>query len=218
MKREQKMLKPSRTWPTILQKTMAVVQMRFDGKYAYSTIANINQSQKPQIIENQLSIKSERQIGFDDNNKQDALECMREHSKEDFSQKCRSFALNGCSTTSTSASSIICNGQPYNGHLCHSHMNGHSLNSATSSPTIKVCLCNYHNNNNNSCSKNNITSCNNNNKNNNIGSNSNNISSSLTFNNRQRSESIKVENWDYIYRERPYLDVPHSNDRNAVPK
>ena len=186
------MLKPSRTWPTILQKTMAVVQLRFDGKYAYSTIANINQSQKSQIIENQLSITSERQIDFDDN-KQDITECMCEHSK-DSDEKCRSFALNGCSTTSTSASSITCNGRAYNGHLCHSHMNGHSLNSATSSPTIKVCLCNYHNNNNR-------------------------INNNLIYNNnRQRSESIKVENWDYIYRERPYLDVPHPSDRSAVPK
>lgn len=192
------MLKPSRTWPTILQKTMAVVQMRFDGKYAYSTIANINQSQKSQIIENQLSITPvERQIEYDDDNKQHA-DCMCEHIK-DPDEKCGSFTLNGCSTTSTSASSITCNGRPYNnGHLCHSHMNGQPLNSSVSSPKIKVCLYDYHNNNNNSSS--------------------NSKSSNRVYNNRQRSESIKVENWDYIYRERAYLDVPLPADRNAIPK
>lgn len=164
---------------------MAVVQLRFDGKYAYSTIANINQTQ---IIENHsrrgLSDANEEEEA---DNKQE-VECICEH-KKDLHGKCRSLIVSSTTTNSSMGNSRHSN----NGHLCHSHMNGHSLNSATSSPTIKVCLCSYHTNNNNN-NNHTIEEC------------------------RQRSESIKVDNWDYIYRERAYLDVAHVDHHNAVPK
>jgi hypothetical protein len=160
------MLKPSRTWPSILQKTMAVVQLRFDGKYAYSTIADIN---KPHVIENQVSITrrvegAERVVeeveDFHDNKPE--AECICEH-KKDLLERCRSAAYNG-------------NGRQQNGHLGRSSMNG---------------ICNFHS-----------------------GSNHHHGNNDK---NRRRSESIKVENWDFIYRERAFLDVSPA-DRNAVPK
>lgn len=128
------MLTSSRTWPNIIQKTMAVVQLRFDGKYAYSTIANINQFQ------NQISITSCDQEG------------------DELVEKCGSFAANGSR-----------------------HMNGHSINPPAASPVSKVCLC------------------------------------ELRENRTKRSDSIKVDNWDFIYRERQFLDVPNG-ERGAVSK
>lgn len=141
------MLTSSRTWPSILQKTMAVVQLRFDGKYAYSTIANINQIQKFSItscdrVEDDLDVK----------NKNLVYECSH---KCDLQSKCGSYAMSS------------------------RHMNGHS-------PVSKVCLYDR-------------------------------TPSAGTKGNRKRSESIKVENWDYIYRENPFLGVP-DDERNGVPK
>ncbi|KAG5684289.1 hypothetical protein PVAND_013525 [Polypedilum vanderplanki] len=168
---------------------MAVVQLRFDGKYAYSTIADIHLNQ-PHIIENQISITSERRSRIvevqgdeeeeedcqDNNNKQESV-CICEH-KKDLHERCRSLynhSQNGACR-----------------YLSRSPMNSHSPNSATSSPTIKFCICNFHNSNNHH---------NNNSK-----------------NKQNRSESIKVENWDFIYRERAFLDVSHADRNVAVPK
>jgi hypothetical protein len=127
---------------------MAVVQLRFDGKYAYSTIANINQFQ------NQISITSCDQEGGGGDELVEKSGCM----------KCGSFAANGS--------------RHLNG-FC-SHMNGHPLN-PIASPVNKVCLC------------------------------------ELSSNRTKRSDSIKVDNWDYIYRERQFLDVPNG-ERGAVSK
>lgn len=156
------MLTSSRTWPSILQKTMAVVQLRFDGKYAYSTIANINQIQK---LQNQISVTScDRESSELDENKGDFV-C--ELHKCDLQSKCGSYAMSSRQT---------------NGYC--SHMNGHSLNPSTS-PANKVCLCE--------------------------------LATTKASSNRKRSESIKVDNWDFIYREKPFLDVP-GGERNGVPK
>lgn len=191
------MLKPSRTWPYILQKTMAVVQLRFDGKYAYSTIADINQ---PHIIENQISITSERRRRVVEggeteeeeeenshDNKQEA-ECICEH-KKDLHERCRSM-YNGVSGN--------CRQQNGHHHLSlSSPMNGHTNCAPSSPPSIKFCICNFH-------------SANNHHRHHNNNNNSD--------KNRQRSESIKVENWDFIYRERAFLDVTHTDHNVAVPK
>lgn len=157
------MLKPSRTWPSIIQKTMAVVQLRFDGKYAYSTIANINQLQK---FQNQISITScDREDDSDE--KKEKFVCVCGHNG-DLQTKCGSYAMNS---------------RQKDGYC--SHINGRSLNAASSSVS-KVYLCD--------------------------------IATSGHGNSRKRSESIKVDNWDYIYRENPFLSIPHDADRNAVPK
>lgn len=154
------MLKPSRTWPSIIQKTMAVVQLKFDGKYAYSTIANINQLQK---LQNQFSITScDREDDLDEKKKKFMCVC---GNNGDLNGKCGSYAMTSRQTD------------------C-SHMNGRSLNSAT--PNGKVYLRD--------------------------------IPSSSGRNNRKRSESISVDNWEYIYRENPFLSVPNDGERNAVPK
>jgi hypothetical protein len=139
------MLTSSRTWPNIIQKTMAVVQLRFDGKYAYSTIANINQFQ------NQISITSCDQEGDGGGVRDELVE------------KCGSFATNGSR-----------------------HMNGHSLNPPASPVSSKVCLCELR-------------------------------AQSSSTNRAKRSDSIKVDNWDFIYRERQFLDVPN-DERGAVSK
>lgn len=154
------MLTSSRTWPSILQKTMAVVQLRFDGKYAYSTIANINQLQK---LQNQISITSCDRVedDLDVKNKSLVCECGQ---KCDLQSKCGSHAMSS------------------------RHMNGHSVSSSkAASPQVnKVSLYDL-------------------------------TSSAGVKSSRKRSESIKVENWDYIYRENPFLGVPDS-ERNGVPK
>lgn len=157
------MLKSSRTWPSIIQKTMAVVQLKFDGKYAYSTIANINQLQK---LQNQISITScDREDDSDEKNEK--FQCVCGHNG-DLQTKCGSNAMSSRQT---------------NGNC--SHMNGRSLNAVTSSVN-KVYLCD--------------------------------IASSAGESKRKRSESINVDNWEYIYRENPFLSVPNGGERNAVPK
>ena len=148
------MLTSSRTWPSILQKTMAVVQLRFDGKYAYSTIANINHLQK---LQNQISITSCDQVEDDLDVKNKNLVCECDH-KCDLQSKCGSHAMSS------------------------RHMNGHSR----ASPVSKASLYDR-------------------------------TPSAGTKGSRKRSESIKVENWDFIYREKPFLDVPN-DERNGVPK
>jgi hypothetical protein len=153
------MLKSSRTWPSIIQKTMAVVQLKFDGKYAYSTIANINQLQK---LQNQISITSCDREDDSDERKEKCL-CACGHNG-DLKAKCGSYAMTSRQTD----------------NYC-SHMNGRSLNAATSSVN-KVYLCD------------------------------------IATNNRKRSESIKVDNWEYIYRENPFLSVPNGGEKSAVPK
>lgn len=149
------MLTSSRTWPSILQKTMAVVQMRFDGKYAYSTIANINQLQK---LQNQISITSTEEVEYEEGVGGDTeikknLEC----ECSDLQSKCGSYAMNSS--------------RQKNGGYCHA-------TTASSTPVKQVRLYDH---------------------------------------NRKRSESIKVENWDYIYRENPFLNVPE-HERHGVPR
>ena len=155
------MLKTSRTWPSII--TMAVVQLKFDqkGKYSYSTIANINQSHKPQLIENHAS---NGHSGITEN-KRDAQCPHNGDNKKEISRKnviSRPHSLNR-------------NGRQQNGL--------NSINK-TASPNGKVCLC------------------------------------ELKFHDhRKRSESIKVDNWDYIYKEKLFgtnLDLPE-DERNAIP-
>lgn len=169
------MLKASRTWPSIL--TMAVVQLKFDqkGKYSYSTIANINQSHKPPLIENHVSIANGHS-GLNDN-KCDVL-CPPhngDHKTEIITRKnvtSRPFSKNKTSV----------NGRQQNG--LHNH-NTNSANPCAVSPNGKICLC------------------------------------ELEYrDNRKRSESIKVDNWDYIYKEKSFrtnLDLPE-NERNAISK
>lgn len=170
------MLQSSRTWPSIL--TMAVVQLKFDqkGKYSYSTIANINQSHKQQLIENHIPITN--------NGNSD---CKSEppanggHKRDLITRKNVS--------KSRSLSSTTLNGRPQNGF--QHHHNGNSLSCANSAPgkNGKVCLC------------------------------------ELEFRdnrdkNRKRSESIQVDNWDYIFKEKAIqanLELP-DDERNAVPK
>ena len=139
------MLKSSRTWPSIIQKTMAVVQLKFDGKYAYSTIANINQLQK---LQNQISDTScDREDDLPDDN-ENSFECACD--SKDLQSKCGSYTMS-CS-----------------------HMTGRAAAASRSLFSSEK--------------------------------------------NRRRSESIKVDNWDYIYREKPFLNVPNSGERNAIPK
>lgn len=157
------MLKSSRTWPSIIQKTMAVVQLKFDGKYAYSTIANINHLQK---LQNQITITNyDREDDPDD--KSNKFQCICGHNG-DLQRKCGSYAMTSRQTDG----------------YC-SHRNGRSLNAATSSVN-KVFLCD--------------------------------IATSASDNKRKRSESIKVDNWEYIYRENPFLSIPNGGERSAVPK
>lgn len=141
------MLKSSRTWPSIL--TMAVVQLKFDqkGKYSYSTITDINQSHKPQIIENHVSRNHKRDVPCPHNG---------DHKNELITRK------------NVTSRPLVNRTQ-----LC------------ASSHNAKVCLCD------------------------------------LEFrDNRKRSESIKVDNWDYIYKEKSFganLELPE-DQRNGIPK
>jgi Zn/Cd-binding protein ZinT len=152
------MLQPSRTWPTILQKTMAVVQLRFDGKYAYSTIASIkNPTHKLQTSENQISIASEQQVEFDETNQ--SVKCAYSYNRG-LHAKCRS-----CSPTR--------NSRQHNEYISY-------MNKPTS--PVKLCFCGH-------------IYCNN--------------------RNRKRSESIKVDNWDFIYRERLNAKIERTG---TVPK
>lgn len=169
------MLKPSKTWPSIL--TMAVVQLKFDqrGKYSYSTIANINQTHKHQLIENHISTTNGHSAHSD--NSQDSHCPVNGYHKKDLitrkNVKCRSLSSNR-----TTDNCRVQNG--------FSHQNGNSSNCATSpGRNEKVCLCEL-----------------------------------ALRDNRKRSESIKVDNWDYIYKEKAFrasLDVPN-DERNSIPK
>jgi hypothetical protein len=170
---------------------MAVVQLKFDGKYAYSTIANINQSHTITTTEvakkvDSNQIDSQQDAIFDGT--KDVFECIcnGDNKAESPATKCRSHVQHGGS-------------RQHNGHH-HSHLNGNSQQSATT--TVKVCMCNrFHD-----AQK--IKH----------GTNMNSNSHVNAESNRQRSESIKIDNWDYIYRERAhFLDVTHA-DRSAVPK
>lgn len=168
------MLKSSRTWPSIL--TMAVVQLKFDqkGKYSYSSIANINQSHKQQLIESQIQFTNSGHF-----------ECKKEpqsphngHKKDLITRK-----------NVSKSRSLSSNGTTSNGKLQAVIHHGNSLNCANSSPgkNGKVCLC------------------------------------ELKFrdNNRKRSESIKVDNWDYIFKEKAFqasLDLHHEAENNIIPK
>lgn len=168
------MLKSSRTWPSIL--TMAVVQLKFDqkGKYSYSTIANINQSHKPQLIENHVSITNGHS-GFNDNKRDVQGPHNGSHKKELITRK-------NVTSRPFSSNRTTANGRQQNGLSSH---NTNPTNSCAASPNGKVCLC------------------------------------ELEFrDNRKRSESIKVDNWDYIYKEKSFrtnLDLPE-DERNAIPK
>lgn len=168
------MLKSSKTWPSIL--TMAVVQLKFDqkGKYSYSTIANINQLHKHQIIESHIPLPNGRS-GLDDG-KQDAT-CQHngDHKKDLITRK------NVKSRSVTAASRPSANGRPHNGFIS---VNGGVSKCATSpGHNAKVCLCD------------------------------------LGFRDRKRSESIKVDNWDYIYKEKPFRsNLNLANECNATPK
>jgi hypothetical protein len=172
----QIMLKPSRTWPSIL--TMAVVQLKFDqkGKYSYSTIANINQSHKQQLIENHIPIVNNGHVDY----KSESQYPHNGHKKDLITRK------NASKSRSLSSNGSTANGRQQNAF--HHHHNGNSLGCANSSPgkNGKVCLC------------------------------------ELEFrdNNRKRSESIKVDNWDYIFKEKAFnedLDLPQ-DERNVIPK
>lgn len=165
------MLKSSKTWPSIL--TMAVVQLKFDqkGKYSYSTIANINQSHKQQLIETYNG-----HSGLGDSARDASFEHNGDHKKDLITRK-------NVKSRSVTTSRPTANGRSLNGFIS---LNGSSSNCATSpGHNGKVCLC------------------------------------ELGFrDNRKRSESIKVDNWDYIYKEKSFrtnLNVP-DDECNAIPK
>lgn len=165
------MLKSSRTWPSIL--TMAVVQLKFDqkGKYCYSTIANINQSHKQQLIESHITIANGNS-GFSSDKRESHN---GDHKKDLITRK-------NVKSRSLTSSRPTVNCRHQNGFIS----NGNSPNCVTS-PNLngKVCLCD------------------------------------LEFrDNRKRSESIKVDNWDYIYKEKSFratLNVPE-DEQDAIPK
>lgn len=149
---------------------MAVVQLKFDqkGKYSYSTIANINQSHKQQLIENHI-LTTNGHSGYSDGKRDAQCPHNGDHKKDLITRKNVKSRSAGC--------------RQQNGFANH---NLNSTNCATSPGTNgKVCLC------------------------------------ELEFrDNRKRSESIKVENWDFIYKEKPFrtnLDV-FDDERNAIPK
>lgn len=152
------MLKPSRTWPSIL--TMAVVQLKFDrrGKYSYSTIANINQTQ---LIESHIPFANGHSgLGGGGG---DSPQCLL-----NVTSKTDILTTKNVKTRTITASNCR-----------HTNQNG------ATSPNAKVCLC------------------------------------ELKFRDkRNRSESIKVENWDYIYKEKSFRvnrDQPN-DDHNLIPK
>lgn len=158
------MLKSSRTWPSII--TMAVVQLKFDqrGKYSYSTIADINQSHKQQLIEDTGSdlprdVKPQSLVSHNGDHKTDIL--TRISVKSDLVAAVKGRQSNGIH-------------------------NGGSINCTSPSRNGKVCLC------------------------------------ELDFHERRkRSESIKVENWDFIYKERALrasLSPLDQEDCNLQPK
>lgn len=152
------MLKPSRTWPSIL--TMAVVQLKFDrkGKYSYSTIANINQSQ---IIESHVPFANGQSGPI-----QDSPQC----------------PLNGASKKEIITRKNVKTRTITPSNCLHTNQNGSSLSGATS-PNGKVCLCD------------------------------------LKFRDgRSRSESIKVDNWDYIYKEKSFRLNQPQDELNYIPK
>jgi hypothetical protein len=170
------MLKSSRTWPSIL--TMAVVQLKFDqkGKYSYSTIANINQSHKQQLIESHISITNNN--GHSDFKNESQCQHNGGHKKDLITRK-----------NVGKTRSLSCNGTTANGRQngFQHHHNGNSLGCANSpGKNGKVCLC------------------------------------ELEFrdNNRKRSESIKVDNWDYIFKEKAFkanLELP-DEEKITIPK
>lgn len=155
---------------------MAVVQLRFDqkGKYSYSTIANINQSHKQQLIAHELPSPPITTNGesYNANNKRERNQCTHNgiHKKDLITQKNVKSRSNGASVNNCRHTS-----KHYANH------NGHSINH-------KVCLC------------------------------------ELEFRDkisRQRSESIKVDNWEYIYKEKSpihHLNAPTNEHHNNLSK
>lgn len=155
------MLKSSRTWPSIL--TMAVVQLKFDrkGKYSYSTIANINQSQ---LIESHAPFHANGHSVLDSEQPQlPSNGVAKKDSAARKNAKAKPISANNCLHTS------------------------HTTLSGATSPNQngKVCLCELK-----FCDK------------------------------RSRSESIKVDNWDYIYKENSFRVNRDQlrDDLNAIPK
>lgn len=167
------MLKPSRTWPSIL--TMAVVQLKFDrkGKYSYSAIANIDQSHKQQLIESHITTTNGHPVYADDS------PCLPNsgHKKDLITRK------NVKSRSVVASQAATVNGRQQNGF--HHHNGNQSTCTASPSKGGKVCLC------------------------------------ELKFrDNRKRSESIKVDNWDFIYKEKSFplnLEVPEDVQK-SIPK
>jgi hypothetical protein len=143
---------------------MAVVQLKFDqkGKYSYSTIANINQSQ---LIENHICVTKNGHSGCGENTHDPLCPQNIIHKKDLITRK------------NIKSRSLSTNGRPFINHNC------------TTSPcggnNGKVCLC------------------------------------ELEYREkRKRSESIKVDNWDFIYKEKSFgtnLDIP-DDERRAIPK
>lgn len=166
--RTSKMLKSSRTWPSIL--TMAVVQLKFDqkGKYSYSSIAPplTNNNNETDMASNEIT--NDDEVVVENCN----LNTPNQHYHSDDNHKsCRKEFTMSSTTNSTQTRSLSSN---FSSLTSPAH--NPSVDCPSKNPT-KFCLC------------------------------------ELEFreNRTKRSHSIKVDNWELIYKENP-LNAPKSKE------
>lgn len=166
-----KMLKSSRTWPSIL--TMAVVQLKFDqtGKYSYSSIAPAAENNNN--VTDMTTNSNNNGITNDELVESCNPPTPNHHYRTDDSHKsCRKESIMLSNTRTRSLSS----------NFSSSTSPAHNSNGTEGSTKPKFCLC------------------------------------ELEFreNRGKRSHSIKVDNWELIYKENPLnVTLPGSREMNG---